>query len=116
MNTMISDYEKIKDYCASFETFDIYSYLYYIGLTNVKDDIPADELLILIEKCNSLGGEYTDPIEIGQSLANEIYTEKNITIDDIKSLTVDEFYNWYNDGREVGNPIEIDSLDEREID
>ena len=113
MNTMISDYEKIKDYCASFETIDIYSYLYYIGLTNVKDDIPADELLILIEKCNSLGGEYTDPIEVGQSLANEIYEEKSITIEQLKELSVDQFYDWYNGGREIGNNLK---MDEREID
>lgn len=70
----------------------------------------------MIEKCNVLGGEYTDPIEVGQSLANEIYEEKSVSIDDIKLLTIDEFYNWYNNGREIGNSLEISSLDEREVD
>ena len=49
-------------------------------------------------------------------LANEIYEEKNVSIDDIKQLTIDEFYNWYNNGREIGNSLEISSLDEREVD
>lgn len=113
---MIEEFNKIKEYSASFNNYNIYDYCFFIGLTNVKENIPNDELELLIKKCGEVHGDYTDPIELGQSLANEIYTEKNITIDDIKSLTVDEFYNWYNDGREVGNPIEIDSLDEREID
>ncbi|MBO5095742.1 MAG: hypothetical protein J6D28_00955 [Bacilli bacterium] len=112
MNTMISDYKKIKDYCASFESYDIYSYLYFIGITNVKEDIKDEELLLLIEKCNSLGGEYTDPIEVGQSIANEIYEEKSITIEQIKDLSIDQFYSWYNDGREIGNNLD---LDEREM-
>lgn len=112
MNAMISDFKKIKDYSASFETYDIYSYLYFIGITNVKEDIKDEDLLILIEKCNSLGGEYTDPIEVGQSIASEIYEEKSITIDQIKELSVDQFYDWYNGGREIGNNLEID---EREM-
>ena len=91
------------------------SYLYYIGLTNIKEDIPKEDLSVLIEKCNELGGEYTDPIELGKSLANEIYQKNNVSIDDIKSLKIDEFYNWYNDGREIGNSLEIESLDEREV-
>lgn len=116
MNTIIFDYKKIKEFCESFENFNIYNYLYYIGLTNVKEDISNEDLTILIEKCNVLGGEYTDPIEVGQSLANEIYEEKSVSIDDIKLLTIDEFYNWYNNGREIGNSLEISSLDEREVD
>ena len=108
-------FEKIKKYCASFENFNIYSYLYYIGLTKIKEDISKEDLSVLIEKCSELGGEYTDPIELGKSLANEIYQKNNVSIDDIKSLKIDEFYNWYNDGREIGNSLEIESLDEREV-
>lgn len=50
MNTIISDYKKIKEFCESFEKFNIYNYLYYIGLTNVKEDISNEDLTILIEK------------------------------------------------------------------
>ena len=42
--------------------------------------------------------------------------KKNITIDQIKSLSVDDFYDWYNNGKELGNPLEIDDIYEREVD
>lgn len=112
---MIEEFKKIKEYSASFDNYSIYDYCFFIGITNVKNDIPDEELELLIKKCSEVHGDYTDPIELGQSLANEIYQEQNITIDDIKSLTVDEFYDWYNDGKELENPLEIDSLDEREV-
>ena len=113
---MIESFKKIKEYSASFDDYNIYDYCFYICLTNVKNDIPKEELELLIKKCSEVHGDYTDPISIGQLLANEIYEEKNITIDQIKSLSVDDFYDWYNNGKELGNPLEIDDIYEREVD
>ena len=53
-----------------------------------------------------MSGEYTDPIEVGQSLANLIYEEKSITIDKLKTLDAERFNDWYIDDREVGNELE----------
>lgn len=108
MNKKIADYKQIKEYCAKFDEYQIYDYLYFIGITNVNPDISDEDLLLLMKKCETLSGEYTDPIEVGQSLANEVFEEKNITLEQIKKLSVDEFYSWYNDGREIGNQIEIE--------
>ena len=86
--------------------FSIYDFCYYLGLTNVKEDINDKDLEILLNKCSELSGEYTDPIEVGQSLADLIYEEKSITIDKLKTLDAERFIDWYIDGREVGNELE----------
>ena len=75
-------------------------------LTYVKEDINDKDLEILLNKCSELSGEYTDPIEVGQSLADLIYEEKSITIDKLKTLDAERFNDWYIDGREVGNELE----------
>lgn len=108
MKDKIKIYKTIKEYCASFDDYQIYDYLYFIGITNVKEDISDEDLIIIMEKCDAVAGEYTDPIEVGQSLANEIFEEQNITIEQLKTLSVDEFYDWYNNGREIGNRLEIE--------
>lgn len=108
MGNKIKDYRKIREYCSNFSTYNIYDYSYFIGLTNVKEDIPDEDLLLLIDKCCEIGGEYTDPIEVGQSLANSIYEDHDITIEQIKNMTCDQFQSWYSNGREIGLPLEIE--------
>ena len=66
------------------------------------------DLEILLDKCEELRGEYTDPIEVGQSLANAIYEDKSIKINQLKNLDCEKFNDWYIDGREVGNELEIE--------
>lgn len=116
MNQKVKDYYKIREYCSQFNSYQIYDYLFFVGITNIKNDIKEDDLLFLMDKCSEVSGEYTDPIEVGQSLASEVFEEKNITLEQLKSLTADEFNAWYNDGREVGNSIQIEQLDEKEMD
>ena len=86
----------------------IYDFCYYLGLTNVKENISNKDLEILLDKCEELRGEYTDPIEVGQSLANAIYEDKSIKINQLKNLDCEKFNDWYIDGREVGNELEIE--------
>ena len=113
---MIEDFKKIKEYCSNLDNYNIYDYCFFIGITNVNEDIPINDLEILIEICSKVHGDYTDPIELGQSLANEIYKEKSINIEQLKSLSEDDLIAWYNDGREIENPLEIDDMEEREVD
>ena len=87
---------------------NIYDFCYYLGITNVKENISNKDLDILLDKCDELRGEYTDPIEVGQSLANAIYEDKSITINQLKDLDCERFNDWYIDGREVGNELEIE--------
>ena len=87
---------------------NIYDFCYYLGLTNVKENISNKDLEILLDKCEELRGEYTDPIEVGQSLANAIYEDKSIKINQLKNLDCEKFNDWYIDGREVGNELEIE--------
>lgn len=92
---------------------NIYDFCFYLGLTNVKEDIKNKDLIVLLDKCNELAGEYTDPIEVGQSLANAVYEDKSITIKQLKKMSSEKFNEWYIDGREVGNELELDK--EREM-
>lgn len=87
---------------------NIYDFCSYLGLTNVKENISNKDLEILLDKCEELRGEYTDPIEVGQSLANAIYEDKSIKINQLKNLDCEKFNDWYIDGREVGNELEIE--------
>lgn len=110
---MIKEFKTIKDFCDRFEEFNIYNYLYYIGITSVKEDISDKDLLLLINKCSELSGEYIDPIELGYSLADAIY-DNNLNIEYLKKLSVDDFYDWYNNGREIGQKLIIDE-EEKDI-
>lgn len=100
----------LKELAKEFYKYDcnIYDFCYYLGLTNVKENISNKDLEILIDKCNEISGEYNDPIEVGQSLANSLYVDKSVTIDQLKNLDCENFNDWYIDGREVGNKLEIE--------
>lgn len=100
----------IKQLAKEFYKYDcnIYDFCYYLGLTNVKEDISNKDLEVLLSKCEELRGEYNDPIEVGQSLANAVYEDKSITIKQLKDLDANRFNDWYIDGREVGNELEIE--------
>lgn len=103
----------LKDLTEVFKKYDcnIYEFCYYLGITNVKEDIKNKDLMVLLDKCSELNGEYTDPIEVGQSLANAVYEEKSITIKQLKKLDADKFNEWYIDGREVGNDLELEEME-----
>lgn len=105
----------LKELAEVFGKYDcnIYDFCYYLGLTNVKEDIKNKDLIVLLDKCSELSGEYTDPIEVGQSLANAVYEDKSITIKQLKKMSAERFNDWYMDGREVGNELELD--EEREM-
>lgn len=98
----------LKELAKDFYKYDcsIYDFCYYLGLTNVKENISNKDLELLINKCNEIAGEYNDPIEVGQSLANSVYVDNSITIDELKKLDCEKFNDWYFDGREVGNVLE----------
>lgn len=102
--------KKLRQLAKEFYKYDcnIYDFCYYLGLTNVKENISNKDLEILLDKCEELRGEYTDPIEVGQSLANSIYEDKSIKINQLKNLDCEKFNDWYIDGREVGNELEIE--------
>ena len=104
----------LKELSEVFNKYDcnIYEFCHYLGITNVKEDVNDNDLIILLDKYEELNGEYTDPIEVGQSLANIIYEDKTITLERLKSLDPDRFNEWYINGREVGNQLE---MEEREI-
>ena len=103
-NKRIKDFQNIKEYCNKFDTFSIYDYLYFIGITNVIEDMPEEDLNFLIDKCSSLDGDYTDPIEVGQSIATSI-EDGDISIEQIKHSSVEEFKRWYYDSREFENDL-----------
>lgn len=113
MSDRIKDFQQIKDYCSNFDSFYIYDYLYYIGITNVEENISSEDLDFLIDKCSQLGGEYTDPIEVGQSIASSVFNG-DVSLEQLKKLSVDDFYDWYNNGRELGNELKIESEEEKE--
>lgn len=100
----------LKQLAQEFYKYDcnIYDFCYYLGLTNVKENISNKDLEILLDKCEELRGEYNDPIEVGQSLANAVYEDKSITLKQLKELDAERFNDWYIDGREVGNELEIE--------
>lgn len=102
--------ESLKELEKQFYKYDcnIYDFCYYLGIKNVKENISDKDLLILLDKCSELSGEYTDPIEVGQSLAHEIYEEKSIKINELKRLNIDKFNEWFDSGREIGNKIDME--------
>lgn len=107
-NKRIKDFQSIREYCNQFDTFYIYDYLYFIGITNVIEDMPEKDLDFLIDKCASLDGEDTDPIEVGQSIASSIDNE-DISIEQLKHSSAKEFNDWYYYGKDIGNALELDN-------
>lgn len=103
---LLEDFKIIEKFCNSFKSFDINNYLYYIGITGIKKDIKNEELLSLMNLCDKFCGEYTDPITVSESLAYEVFEAKNISLEELKKISTDNFYEWYENGRTVGHPIE----------
>ncbi len=101
----IENFKKIKQYCDNFIEFDINDYLYYIGIANVKDNIDSEDIWSLIELCDKFCGEYTNPITISEALTREVFVDKNISLDELKKLSTDDFYEWYEDGRINGDSL-----------
>ena len=50
MSNRIKEFQNIKEYCNKFDSFSIYDYLYFIGITNVIEDMPEEDLNFLIDK------------------------------------------------------------------
>ena len=50
----------LKELAEVFGKYDcnIYDFCYYLGLTNVKEDISNKDLEVLLSKCEELRGEY----------------------------------------------------------
>lgn len=102
----LEDFKIIKNYCNSFKNFNINDYLYYVGITSVKEDISPDELDTLIDLCDRFCGDYTDPIVASSALAYELFEANNITLESLKNLSTDEFHEWYDNGRTCGQALE----------
>lgn len=102
----LEDFKIIKKFCNSFKSFNINDYLYYVGITSVKEDISTDELDTLLYLCDKFCGDYTDPIVASSALAYELFEVNNITLDELKKLSTDDFYEWYDNGRTCGRALE----------
>lgn len=108
LDTRISNFRSIKEHFESFDLHsNIYEYLYFIGITNEKPLISDEDLITLIDKCSEFYSEFLNPIEVGQSLAREIYENNNITLEQVKSISMDDFFSWYNNERCLSLPLEI---------
>lgn len=101
----VEDFQHLKKICDGLENFSVDNFLYYIGITNVKEDISPSELDSLIEICNKFCGDYTNPIAASSSLAYEVFEKNSITLVELKRLSIDEFYEWYDNGRSWGQSL-----------
>lgn len=99
MKNKIYDYKKIREYCDKIEEFHIYDYLYFIGITNVKDDLNDKEILDLMEIISSVCGDYTDPITVAQDLTSSVYVDNYVTLEQLKKIPAEEIINMYYDGK-----------------
>lgn len=102
----LEDFKIIKDFCSKFDGYNINDYLYYIGITSIKEDINQEDLFTLMEICNKFCGDYTDPIVASSALAYEVFESKNITLEELEKLSTDKFYEWYENGRTCGYALE----------
>ncbi len=102
----LENFKIMKKFCNSFKDFNINDYLYYLGITSIKEDIDPDKLNVLIDLCDKFCSDYTDPIVASSALAYQLFEANNITLEDLQKLSTDEFHEWYDDGRTCGQALE----------
>lgn len=108
----IQNYEKLREYCDEIEDFDIYDYAYYLGITSIENDIPESNIIDLIKICSEVSNNYSDPIEIGKSLAESIYHFKYLTLEQLKRIPANDIYDMYFDNKLYNLEYYFDSVEE----
>ena len=100
----IEKFKELNNYFEN-EDFNIYDYMYYVGVSDTKSDITEEELQEFSQACDRFVGDYTDPIILAHELAQEVYASKNISLQELKEISLDDFYDWYDNGRLAGGSI-----------
>jgi len=97
----IDNFEKIENYCSMFKDFSIYTYCFYYGICCIIDVENYDKSVIekIIDLCDNIYGDSGDAIEIGKEVASCIFQEKQIPIEVIKKIPLDDLVEEYEDDR-----------------
>lgn len=95
MKSKLKDFNKVKNYIGSMKKFYLYEYLCYIGISSVARNIKKHDLVNLIDICDNSCGDYTDPIEFSQAVAEAVLVNKYISIEDLKKVPSEELNDMY---------------------
>ncbi len=99
MNNQLEIFRSLDDYFSKIDNFNIYQYLYYSGITSVDAKIEDKDILSLMEICSEVCGDYTDPIDVGKAMAEIVYVENYITLDELKKIPSEDIHQLYFEGK-----------------
>ena len=88
MNESLNVFSNIKNKLSSNEMLE--DFLYYLGISNVNENISNDEIIDLIDYCKTVINKNIDPYIIARDLTLIIYKYRNsITLKNIKRIPKD---------------------------
>ena len=97
MNESLNVFSNIKNKLTSNEMLE--DFLYYLGISNVNENISNDEMIDLIDYCKTVRNKNIDPYIIARDLTLIIYKYRNsITLENIKRIPSDSIKYYYESG------------------
>ena len=97
MNESLNVFSNIKNKLSSNEMLE--DFLYYLGISNVNENISNDEIIDLIDYCKTVRNKNIDPYIIARDLTLIIYKYRNsITLKNIKRIPKDSIEYYYESG------------------
>lgn len=97
MNESLNVFSNIKNKLTSNEMLE--DFLYYLGISNVNENISNDEMIDLIDYCKTVRNKNIDPYVIARDLTLIIYKYRNsITLENIKRIPSDSIKYYYESG------------------
>ena len=97
MNESLNVFSNIKNKLSSNEMLE--DFLYYLGISNINENISNDEMIDLIDYCKTVRNKNIDPYVIARDLTLIIYKYRNsITLENIKRIPSDSIEYYYESG------------------
>ena len=77
-------------------------------LSNYSLKLSQEEKEIVLNKCMEYESEYMNPSTVVSSILDELNVG-NLSIETLKNVDFDTFYDWFNNGRTKGNFLKMNN-------
>lgn len=75
------------------ENFNYDDFGFYLGIKNVKNDIPVEDLGRLMKICYMNNTNYLNPMYLAEELTRAVYVKEYLSLDDLEKARSDDIFN-----------------------
>lgn len=66
---------------------------FYLGIKNIKNDIPVEDLGKLMKICYRNNTNYLNPMYLAEELTTAVYIKEYLSLDDLEKTRLDDIFN-----------------------